>query len=62
LHDPAATLLFSTRGSDVILTVARGRVLYRDGRFFTLEPGPLRDRLRTAAARMHAARGPRDGR
>jgi 5-methylthioadenosine/S-adenosylhomocysteine deaminase len=62
LHDPAAALLFSTRGSDVILTVARGQVLYRDGHFFTLEPGPLRDRLRMSAARMRASRGPLDGR
>jgi 5-methylthioadenosine/S-adenosylhomocysteine deaminase len=59
LHDPAAALLFSTRGSDVVLTVVRGQVLYRDGRFFTLDPEPLRARLHAAAARMRAALAPR---
>lgn len=59
LHDPTAALLFSTRASDVVLTVVRGQVLYRDGRFFTLDPEPLRARLHTAAARMRAALAPR---
>jgi 5-methylthioadenosine/S-adenosylhomocysteine deaminase len=59
LHDPASALLFSTRGSDVILTVVRGQVLYHDGRFFTLDPEPLRDRLHAGAARMRAALAPR---
>lgn len=55
VHDPIAALLFSTRGSDVSLTVVRGEVLYRDGRFFTLDPDRLRDRLRAGAAGMRSA-------
>ena len=55
VHDPAAALLLSTRGSDVILTVVRGQILYRDGRFFTLDPDRLRDRLAAGARRMAAA-------
>jgi 5-methylthioadenosine/S-adenosylhomocysteine deaminase len=61
VHDPAGALIFGTRGSDVILTVARGQVLYRDGRFFTLDPDLLRDRLIAGAARMRAALAPRIG-
>ncbi|MGH7465410.1 MAG: amidohydrolase family protein, partial [Longimicrobiales bacterium] len=56
VHDPAAALLFSTRGSDVILTAVRGRMLYRDGRFLTLDPERLRDRLSAGAERLRAAR------
>lgn len=56
VHDPAAALVFSTRGSDIALTVVRGQVLYRDGRFFTLDPERLRDRLTAGAERMRAAR------
>jgi cytosine/adenosine deaminase-related metal-dependent hydrolase len=55
VHDPAAALLFSTRASDVMLTVVRGQILYRDGRFHTLDPDTLRDRMRDGAGRMRAA-------
>jgi 5-methylthioadenosine/S-adenosylhomocysteine deaminase len=59
VHDPAATLLFSARGSDVTLTAVRGRVLYRDGRFLTLDPARLRERVVAGAERMRAARDSR---
>ena len=55
VHDPIAALLFSARASDVNLTVVRGQVLYRDGRFFTLDPERLRDRVRAGAAAMREA-------
>jgi cytosine/adenosine deaminase-related metal-dependent hydrolase len=55
VHDPAAALLFSTRGSDVILTAVRGQVLYREGRFLTLDPEPLRARVIAGALRMRTA-------
>ena len=55
VHDPAAALLLSTRGSDVILTAVRGQLLYRDGRFHTLDPDRLRDRVAAGAQRMAAA-------
>lgn len=55
VHDPIPALLFSTRGSDICLTVVRGQVLYRDSRFFTLDPDRLRDRLRAGALGMRNA-------
>lgn len=56
VHDPAAALLFSARGSDVVLTIVRGQVLYRDGRFHSLDPERLRQRVLAGAARLRAAR------
>ncbi|HEX2167503.1 MAG TPA: amidohydrolase family protein [Longimicrobiales bacterium] len=55
VHDPAAALLFSARGSDVALTVVRGQLLYRDGRFVTVDVERLRDRFLHGAERMRAA-------
>lgn len=55
VHDAAAALLFSTRGSDVVMTMVRGQVLYRDGRFLTLDLERLRGHLLDGAARMRAA-------
>jgi cytosine/adenosine deaminase-related metal-dependent hydrolase len=57
--DPVATLLFSTHGGDVILTVVRGSVLYHDGRFATLEPDALRSRMDGIGERLRAARDAR---
>ena len=59
VHDPLATLLFSTRGSDVMLTMVRGRILYHDGRFMTLDPARLAEQVTAGAERMRAARDPR---
>ncbi|HEY2953977.1 MAG TPA: amidohydrolase family protein [Candidatus Eisenbacteria bacterium] len=36
--DPCATLVHASRAGDVRLTMAAGRVLYRDGAFTTLDP------------------------
>jgi cytosine/adenosine deaminase-related metal-dependent hydrolase len=54
--DPLTTLLHSARGSDVILTAVRGRLLFRDGRQLTLDSGPIRPMLDQMAARLAAAR------
>lgn len=54
--DPVATLVLSTRGTDVALTVAAGSVLYRDGRFPTLSADALRVRIDELGVRLHAAR------
>jgi cytosine/adenosine deaminase-related metal-dependent hydrolase len=54
--DPLTTLLHSARGSDVILTAVRGRLLFRDGRQLTLDGGPMRPVMDRMAARLAAAR------
>ena len=57
VHDPVAALFFSARASDVVLTVVRGNVLYRDGAHLTLvDAGALRARIEHMAARLRAAR------
>ncbi|NJD09665.1 MAG: amidohydrolase family protein [Gemmatimonadetes bacterium] len=56
-HDPLATLFHAARGSDVVLTVVRGRVLYRAGRLLTIDPADTRATLHALAARLAAARG-----
>jgi cytosine/adenosine deaminase-related metal-dependent hydrolase len=54
--DPVATLFLSARGSDVILTVVRGTILYRAGHFTTLDPAGLRAHVDALGARLHHAR------
>lgn len=54
-HDPVAALFHSARGTDVILTVAAGRTLYRAGRVSSLDAEALRPRLEDMAARLAAA-------
>jgi 5-methylthioadenosine/S-adenosylhomocysteine deaminase len=36
-HDIAENLVFSARGSDVTMNMARGRVIYENGQFLTLD-------------------------
>lgn len=59
VHDAAATLVLSARGADVMLTMVRGRILYREGRWLTLDPGALGARLERSAARLRDARDAR---
>ena len=49
-YDPYSHLVYAARGSDVSTTVVDGRVLYRDGRFLTLD----RDRIEAAARQIGA--------
>lgn len=56
VQDAVAALFHSARGTDVVLTAVRGRVLYREGRFLTLDPEPLRARVDDVAARLRDAR------
>ncbi|MBQ1520531.1 MAG: amidohydrolase family protein, partial [Clostridia bacterium] len=39
VYDPISTVVYSARGSDVELTMVRGRTLYRDGKWLTLDIG-----------------------
>jgi cytosine/adenosine deaminase-related metal-dependent hydrolase len=51
-YDPAAALVFSSSGRDVLLTVVAGREVFRDGRVTTLDEEDLRARLLDAARRL----------
>jgi 5-methylthioadenosine/S-adenosylhomocysteine deaminase len=55
LHDPVATLFHAARGPDVILTVANGRTLYRDGTVLSLDTAALRPRFEEVARRLMPA-------
>ncbi len=44
-HNVVSNLVYSARGSDVVLTMVRGRVLYRDGRFTTIDMEAVRREL-----------------
>jgi 5-methylthioadenosine/S-adenosylhomocysteine deaminase len=52
VYDPAAALVFSSSGRDVMLTVVAGREVFRDGRVTTLDEESLRARLLDAARRL----------
>ena len=36
-HSPADHLVYSVRGSDVVMNMARGKIIYKDGEFLTLD-------------------------
>jgi len=36
-HSPADHLVYSVRGSDVVMNMARGQIIYKDGEFLTLD-------------------------
>jgi cytosine/adenosine deaminase-related metal-dependent hydrolase len=56
IHDPCASLLLAARGSDVVLTAVKGRVLFRDGRYLTLDVQGLRSRVEEIGERLRRAR------
>ena len=41
-HDPAENLVFAARGSDVVMNMARGRIIYENGQFLTLDLDRIR--------------------
>ncbi|HEX8686242.1 MAG TPA: amidohydrolase family protein [Pyrinomonadaceae bacterium] len=51
-YDPAAALVFSASGRDVLLTVVAGREVFRDGRVTTLDEADLRARVLDIARRL----------
>ena len=48
-HDPAENLVFAAHGSNVVMNMARGKVIYRDGQFLTLDLEAIK-----AEVRQHA--------
>jgi cytosine/adenosine deaminase-related metal-dependent hydrolase len=55
VHDPVAALFHAARGTDVVLTVVKGRVLFREGRVLTLDEAALAAALEEPAARVREA-------
>jgi cytosine/adenosine deaminase-related metal-dependent hydrolase len=55
VHDPVAALFHAARGTDVVLTVVCGRVLYRDGRVLTLDEERIRAAAEESAGRVREA-------
>ncbi len=54
VHDPEAAVVHAARGSDVVLTMVRGRILYRDGALRTLDAGELSGRVEATARKIAA--------
>jgi len=55
VHDVAAAVVHAARGSDVVLTVVRGRVLYESRSWLTLDPRAILPRVEDSARRLHRA-------
>ncbi len=55
IGDPVEAVIGSARGSDVCMTVVGGRVLYRDGRFETLDWSALATELEEIERELDAA-------
>lgn len=55
VHDPAAALFHAARGTDVVLTVVKGRVLYAGGVVRTLDEAALAEAVQASAARVREA-------
>jgi len=55
VHDPAAALFHAARGTDVMLTVVKGRVLYSGGVVHTLDEAALAEAVLEPGARVREA-------
>ena len=54
-YDPIDTLVFSSSGRDVILTVVAGRELFSGGRVMTVDEERLAARINEIAVKLSAA-------
>jgi 5-methylthioadenosine/S-adenosylhomocysteine deaminase len=54
VRDPAAALIFSSSGRDVLLTMVAGKEIYRDGVVSRLDENELKSRLETMRIRLDA--------
>ena len=45
MHNPQSTLAYSVRGGDVYMTMIRGKVLYQNGVYTTLDIERIREKL-----------------
>jgi 5-methylthioadenosine/S-adenosylhomocysteine deaminase len=56
VHSVEAALLHAARASDVVLTVVRGEILYRDGNVLSLDTRAIRERLLAFGDALREAR------
>lgn len=49
MYDPAAAAVFSARGSDVLMTMVQGKILYRNGQWLTIDIDETIDSVRRYA-------------
>jgi cytosine/adenosine deaminase-related metal-dependent hydrolase len=56
VHDPLAALFHTARAPDVMMTIVRGKVLYRGGHWLSLDVAGVRARVESAGARLREAR------
>jgi len=54
IYDPINTLIHSTSGRDVLLTVVAGREIFKEGRVQTIDEDRLRARIREIGGRIKA--------
>ena len=52
VRDPADTLVFSSSGRDVVMTVVAGREIYRDGRVGSVDENEYQTRMETVRTRL----------
>jgi 5-methylthioadenosine/S-adenosylhomocysteine deaminase len=52
LHDPVTTLVYAARGSDVVMTVVRGDVVFENGSCTRVDEARLLEEARTHAAEL----------
>jgi len=57
VHRPEAAVFHAARGTDVVLTVVRGRVLFGGGKLHTIDEAAIGAAVDEAAARVHEAIG-----
>jgi cytosine/adenosine deaminase-related metal-dependent hydrolase len=55
VHDPTTAIFHAARGSDVVLTLVDGRVLFRNGQVLTVDTAEVGARVDEAAARLREA-------
>lgn len=51
--DPLALTVYSAQGSDVVMTMVDGRILYENGEFLTLDAEKILYEAKAAAKRLH---------
>jgi len=52
--DPLALVVYSAQGSDVVMTMVDGKILYENGEFLTLDADKIMYEARAAVKRLYA--------